>query len=120
MYYVGIDVAKDKHDCRIVNDVGEIVVKNLRIKNSLEGYTILIQRITELTSDKSKVVIGLEDTGHYADNLINYFTNLFEVKTINPLLTNKYKKAETLRKTKTDKTDAIQNFGQTINQYSFP
>jgi len=108
MYYVGIDVAKDKHDCCIVNDVGGIVVKNLRIKNSLEGYTILIQRIAELTSDKSKVVIGLEDTGHYADNLINYFTNLFEVKTINPLLTNKYKKAETLRKTKTDKTDAVQ------------
>lgn len=33
---------------------------------------------------------------------------MFEAKTINPLLTNEYKKAETLRKTKTDKTDAVQ------------
>ena len=108
MYYVGIDVAKDKHDCCIIDENGNVANNVFRIKNSLEGFTKLIQRITKLTSDKSKVVIGLEDTGHYAGNLINYFSNLFKVKTINPLLINKYKKAETLRKTKTDKTDAVQ------------
>ncbi|MBQ3292988.1 IS110 family transposase [Candidatus Saccharibacteria bacterium] len=108
MYYVGIDVAKDKHDCCIVGECGNIVVNTFRIKNSLEGYTKLIQRINNLTSDRSKVIIGLEDTGHYSGNLVNYFLNLFEVRTINPLLTAKQKKAETLRKTKTDKIDAVQ------------
>ena len=108
MYYGGIDVAKDKHDCCIVGEYGNVVVNTFRIKNSLEGYTKLIQRINNLTSDRSKAVIGLEDTGHYSGNLVNYFCNLFEVKTINPLLTAKQKKAETLRKTKTDKIDAVQ------------
>ena len=108
MYYVGIDVAKDKHDCCIVGECGNIVVNTFRIKNSLEGFNELVQRINHLTSDRSKVVIGLEDTGHYSGNLVNYFHNLFEVKTINPLLTAKQKKATTLRKTKTDKIDAVQ------------
>lgn len=108
MYYVGIDVAKDKHDCCIVDNMGEIVVKNLRIKNSLEGFTKLIQRINSLTSDRSEVEIGLEDTGHYSDNLVNYFSHLFTVKTINPILTAKRKKAEFLRKTKTDKIDSVE------------
>lgn len=108
MYYIGIDVAKDKHDCCIVDDVGSIVVKPFRIKNSLEGFTALVQRIDGLVSDRSEVEIGLEDTGHYSGNLINYLSNLFTVKTINPVFTAKYKKAVTLRKTKTDKIDAVQ------------
>lgn len=108
MYYVGIDVAKEKHDCAIVDQLGNIVARSFCIKNSLDGYTRLIQRIEQFTSDRTEVAIGLEDTGHYSGNLINYFTNLFEVKTINPLLTSRQKRAETLRKTKTDKIDAVQ------------
>lgn len=108
MYYVGIDVAKDKHDCCIVNDAGDIIMKPFRIKNSLEGFTSLLQRIDSITSNRSEVIIGLEDTGHYPGNLINYFGNLVKVQTINPLLVAKQKKAETLRKTKTDKIDATQ------------
>lgn len=108
MYYVGIDVAKDKHDCCIVDEHGDAVVQTFRIKNSLEGFTRLIQRIDTITSNRAEVVIGLEDTGHYSGNLISYFINLFEVRTINPLLTKRQKNAETLRKTKTDAIDAVQ------------
>lgn len=108
MYYIGIDVAKDKHDCCIVDGVGSIVVRPFRIKNSLEGFTALVQRIDDLVSDRSEVEIGLEDTGHYSGNLVNYLSNLFTVKTINPVFIAKYKKAVTLRKTKTDKIDAVQ------------
>ena len=108
MLYVGIDVAKDKHDCCFVDNMGEIVVKNLRIKNSLEGFMRLIQRIDNFASDRSEVEIGLEDTGHYSDNLVNYFSHIFTVKTINPILTAKRKKAEFLRKTKTDKIDSVE------------
>ena len=108
MLYVGIDVAKDKHDCAIVDDRGNTIVRFLRIKNSLEGFTKLIQRIDSITPDRSEVEIGLEDTGHYSGNISRYLSNLFTVKTINPLLTAKQKKAETLRKTKTDKIDAVE------------
>ena len=108
MYYVGIDVAKDKHDCCIIDDVGNVILKPFRIKNSLEGFCELIQRISIITSNRDEVIIGLEDTGHYSGNLVNYFTNLFTVKTINPIFTAKYKKASTLRRTKTDKIDTVQ------------
>ena len=108
MLYIGIDVAKDKHDCCAVDGAGNIVIKPFRIKNSLEGFTTFIQRIDDLAPNRSEVEIGLEDTGHYSDNLVNYFSNLFTVKTINPIFTAKYKKAATLRKTKTDKIDAVQ------------
>ncbi len=38
MIYVGIDVAKDKHDCIIKNSVGEVVCKTFTIKNNLDGF----------------------------------------------------------------------------------
>ena len=41
MIYVGIDVAKDKHDCIIKNSVGEVVFKTFTIKNNLEGFNDL-------------------------------------------------------------------------------
>ena len=108
MIYVGIDVAKDKHDCAIVDGRGEVIARPFRIKNSLEGFTELIQRIDSVTPNRSEVEIGLENTGHYSGNIVRYLSNLFMVKTINPLLTAKQKKAGTLRKTKTDKIDAVE------------
>lgn len=108
MYYVGIDVAKDKHDCCIIDSSGTIIVESLCIKNSLECFTRLVQRINSLTPNRDEIEIGLEDTGHYSNNLVGFFSNLYTVKTINPLLTAKHKKAETLRRTKTDKIDAIE------------
>ena len=39
MIYVGIDVAKDKHDCHLMRDDGEVVVDNYTFENSREGFT---------------------------------------------------------------------------------
>ena len=38
MIYVGIDVAKDKHDCFITNSENEIVFKPFTISNNLGTY----------------------------------------------------------------------------------
>ena len=35
MIYVGIDVAKDKHDCFAMNSDGEILIEKLTITNNL-------------------------------------------------------------------------------------
>ncbi len=37
MIYVGIDVAKDKHDCFITNSDGEVLFKAFTITNNLDG-----------------------------------------------------------------------------------
>lgn len=59
------------------------------------------------SKDISNVKIGLESTGHYSTNITNFLISKgFQVTTLNPLSTNLFRKAHTLRKTKTDKTDA--------------
>ena len=38
MIYVGIDVAKDKHDCFITNSDGEVLFQVFTIQNNREGF----------------------------------------------------------------------------------
>ena len=107
MNYVGIDVAKDKHDCFICNSDGEVLFKAFTIPNSMEGFDCLYQKIKSITDDLSKVKVGLEATGHYSYNLLGYLLDKgLQSFVINPLHTNLYRKSLTLRKTKTDKVDA--------------
>lgn len=109
MLFVGIDVAKSKHDCCIINSDGVIYTDSLRIANSKNGFEILYSAILSAldSKDLSNVKIGLESTGHYSTNITNYlYSKGFQVHILNPLATNLFRKAGTLRKTKTDKTDA--------------
>lgn len=109
MIYVGIDVAKDKHDCCIIDSDGVVLSDNLRINNSKEGFELLYSTIISYLQNKNfnKAKIGLESTGHYSTNITNYlFSKGFQVTILNPLATSLFRKAHTLRKTKTDKSDA--------------
>ena len=107
MIYVGIDVAKDKHDCFITNSDGEVLFKVFTIANNREGFETLFQRIKSVSEDLAKVKVGLEATGHYSYNLLGFLLdNGLPTFVINPLHTNLYRKSLSLRKTKTDKVDA--------------
>jgi transposase len=107
MIYIGIDVAKDKHDCFITNSDGEVLFKAFTITNNLDGFDKLYQKILSLTEDFSKVKVGLEATGHYSYNLLGYLIDKgLTTYVINPLHTNLYRKSLSLRQTKTDKVDA--------------
>ena len=72
MIYVGIDVAKDKHDCFITNSEGETLFKAFTIQNNRSGFDELYQKIQSVEKDKSKIKVGLEATGHYNYNLLGY------------------------------------------------
>ena len=107
MICVGIDVAKDKHDCFITNSDGEVLFKSFTIANNREGFETLFQRIQSVSDDLTKVKVGLEATGHYSYNLLGFLLdNGLPTFVINPLHTNLYRKSLSLRKTKTDKVDA--------------
>ena len=107
MIFVGIDVASKKHDCFLTHEeTGMIYSKPFSIENNEEGYKKLHTAITnfvEQTND-SNVRIGLESTGHYSNNILNYFYKAgYQVAFINPLLTNMDRKAtfeERLKPTK--------------------
>lgn len=107
MIYVGIDVAKDKHDCFIINSDGEVLFNAFSILNNLNGFNDLCQKICSVTDDFSKVKVGLEATGHYSYNLLGFLVDKgLPTFVINPLHTNLYRKSLSLRQTKTDKVDA--------------
>ena len=107
MIYVGIDVAKDKHDCFIMNSDGEVLHKAFTIPNNLDGFQILFQRIESTSENLSEVKVGLEATGHYSYNLLGFLLDKgLTTYVINPLHTNLYRKSLSLRKTKTDKVDS--------------
>lgn len=110
MIYIGIDIAKNKHDCCIIDSDGVVYNDSLRISNSRQGFELLYSSILSILPDKdiSNVKIGLESTGHYSTNLQNFlYAKGFKLSILNPLATNLFRKAQSLRKTKTDKTDAL-------------
>ena len=107
MIYVGIDVAKDKHDCFITDSDGEILFPVFTIQNNRDGFDDLLAKILSISSDFSNIKVGLEATGHYSYNLLGYLLDKgLHTFVINPLHTNLYRKSLSLRKTKTDKVDA--------------
>jgi len=107
MVYVGIDVAKDKHDCFITNSDGEVLFKSFTIPNNREGFETLFRIMESVSEDLSKVKVGLEATGHYSYNLLGFLLDKgLPTYVINPLHTNLYRKSLSLRQTKTDKVDA--------------
>lgn len=109
MLYVGIDVAKRKHDCFITNSNGEVLKNAFTIENSMIGFGELYDAILSFQPNPSSqnIRIGLEATGHYSNNLIEFlFAKKLNPVVLNPLSTNLFRKGQSLRKTKTDKSDA--------------
>lgn len=110
MIFVGIDVASDKHDFFITNELGEVYSKrSITIDNSILGFKKLHKSITEFceANNDYKVRIGLESTGFYHLNIIKYLLdNNFEVMLINPILTNMFKKSKRVHSAKTDNIDS--------------
>jgi len=107
MVCVGIDVAKDKHDCFILNSEGEVLRDVFTIPNNKDGFEALLQRIQSCTQKSDKIKVGLEATGHYSYNILGFLLDSgLPTYVINPLHTNLYRKSLSLRKTKTDRVDA--------------
>ena len=107
MIFIGIDAAKDKHDCFIVSSEGEVLFDVFTISNTLQGFNDLLSKIKTVSRDLSKTKVGLEATGHYSYNLLGFLLDSgLPTYVLNPLHTNLYRKSLSLRKTKTDKVDA--------------
>lgn len=107
MICVGIDVAKDKHDCFILNSEGVVLADAFTIPNNLEGFQTLLDKLQDCTTPQDSIKVGLEATGHYSYNILGFLLdNGLVTYVLNPLRTNLYRKSLSLRKTKTDRVDA--------------
>ena len=107
MIYIGIDIAKDKHDCFILSSEGVVLADVFAIPSSTEGFQFLWEKIHNCVSPQDSIKAGLEATGHYSYNLLGFLLDSgFPTYVLNPLHTNLYWKSHSLRKTKTEKVDA--------------
>ena len=111
IYYVGIDISKYKHDFCIISNTGEVIVENCSFENNKKGFQNLLEKLKPY--NKSEVHIAFEATGHYSLNLELFLINQdYSFMKMNPLVIHQFLKARSLRRTKTDKADAL-----TIVQY---
>lgn len=103
MVFVGIDVAKDKHDLYAVDSDGVVLCDNFTFANSSSGFAAFLERANAW----GKIKVGIEATGHYSSNLLSFLkAHSFEVVVFNPLSVSRLRSANSLRRTKTDKNDS--------------
>ena len=105
MIFVGVDIAKLNHFASAISSDGEIILEPFKFTNDANGFKLLSSKLE--CYDKNSIIIGLESTAHYGDNLVRYLVgSKFNVCVINPLLTSSMRK-NNIRKTKTDKVDTF-------------
>ena len=103
MIYVGIDIAKLNHFASALSSEGEILIEPFKFTNDGDGFQRLISKLESFEMDN--LIIGLESTAHYGDNLVRYLVaSDFKVCVLNPIKTSSMRK-NNIRKTKTDKVD---------------
>lgn len=103
MVYIGIDIANFKHFASVVSSDGEVIVKPFPFENSRQGFMKLLEEIENFHD----CLIGLESTGHYAENLIQFlYERNYRIAVINPIQTDSLRDSN-IRKTKTDKIDTM-------------
>lgn len=103
MIYVGIDIAKLNHFASALSSDGEVLIEPFKFTNDGDGFQMLVSKLDSF--DKDSIIIGLESTAHYGDNLVRYLVaGYYKVCVINPIKTSSLRK-NNIRKTKTDKVD---------------
>ena len=72
--FVGIDIAKLNHFAAAISQGGEIILEPFKFTNDGDGFQLLVSKLKSF--DKNSIIIGLESTAHYGDNLDRKSTRL--------------------------------------------
>ena len=103
-YFIGIDVAKFKHTACVIDADGTVLVEPFDFTNDIVGFQSLLKNIKLFL--KKKHLVGMEDTGHYGDNLRNFLLDKqYKVVMLNPIVTSHIRKAS--NKAKNDRIDCF-------------
>lgn len=106
MVYIGIDIAKNKHDCCFIDISGKALCR-FTITNTRQGFNQFLEHLQMQTIHPSQVIIGLEATGHYGAHLKHFLHQKgFTFYELNPLAVNFHRHDTSIRKAKTDRIDA--------------
>ena len=106
--YIGIDVAKHEHVLGARFEDGRQHGRAFPFANDERGFKSLLERFRELAVEPGDSLVVMESTGHYWMALWEFLTaHGYEAAIVNPALTDAFRRADTLRKTKTDQIDAF-------------
>ena len=98
-------IAKLNHFAAAISSDGEILIEPFKFTNDYDGFYLLLSKLAPL--DQNSIIIGLESTAHYGDNLVRFLISKdFKVCVLNPIQTSSMRK-NNVRKTKTDKVDTF-------------
>jgi transposase len=104
--FVGVDIGKSFHCAAAINSRGNVLLKPLKVLASAEGFTAFEGHLRQL-GDKTKLLIGLEASGHYWMSLWRFLLERdWQVEVFNPILSSQSARTH-LRGRKTDADDAL-------------
>jgi len=104
--FLGVDISKDKFDAHCIDMNGE---KQFYLSRAMDrtGFEKLVEYLEKLPIPRENLLIGMESTACYHINLFSFLlAGGYTAIVINPLLIANFVKMQ-LRKTKTDKKDAV-------------
>ncbi len=103
MRFAGIDIASETHVAAVVEEAGRVVLRPAPFGEDAAGY----QKLREWLGSPSDLLVAMEATGHYWQNLFAFLAaEGFAVALLNPLRTHRFA-GEDLARTKTDAIDAL-------------
>jgi transposase len=104
MIYVGVDIAKNTHYACITDEQQKILSAPFPFNNDESGFAKFVASFANYPKDN--VVVGLEATSIYGENLMAHLSGLgYKIALINPIETSSIRK-KNIRNAKTDKIDA--------------
>lgn len=106
--YIGIDIAKREHVLAARWEDGSPHGRAFPFANDERGFRSLLAHLRELGAAPGDCLVAMESTGHYWVALWEFLSaHGYEAAVVNPALTDAFRRADTLRKTKTDEVDAF-------------
>jgi transposase len=104
MNYVGVDIAKHNHYACVLSQSNAVLTAPFAFSNDIDGYTKFVNAFKKLP--KNDVIIGLESTSIYGENLIEFLAEKgYKIALINPIETASLRRSR-VRNSKTDKVDS--------------
>jgi transposase len=104
--YVGIDVSKDSFSVAGIDSKGNVLFQGSYSMDAA-GFSLFLETIVQHCKNLKQILAAMESTGCYHLNLFSFLHEQgMQVVVINPLLISNFAKLS-LRKTKTDKKDAL-------------
>lgn len=104
MKYVGVDVAKNVHYACVASQNNKILTQPFAFNNDIDGFNRFVGAFKKFP--KNDVIVGLESTGVYGENLIAFLSEQgYKIALINPIETSAIRRKR-IRNAKTDEIDS--------------